>query len=149
MKNIKTYRLFESNELSHEEIKEYFYDFTDTTKYEEKCDVLRSGLNNFGDTYLEINFGIFPKEKLDILFECLLRFYDGTGFRSSNNIKSVTYMYENTEQVIMYKTRLMFFIINDEKYNDWCETTNKYYIRAGRKHEENIKLQKIFTNEKH
>jgi len=36
MKNIKTYKLFESNELSREEIKEYFYDFTDTTKYEER-----------------------------------------------------------------------------------------------------------------
>ena len=142
MRNIKTFKIFEDNKLTKDEVAEYFYDFTDNRTYYEKSELTQDGENGYGTLILEIDFGEFDDDKLDILYECLSRFYDATEFRPVSNIIKNDYVDEdNGEMVSLYKVKLLFFKCSDEQYQRYIIKMNKYHKRDKT---ENVKLQKLF-----
>jgi hypothetical protein len=136
MKNIKTYRLFESSEMDKSEIEEYFYDFIDDMTNKEKFQINRLGKNASGHKYISIYFGVFPEEKYEMFLECLLRFYDATGYRAVSGI-SKGYNRDGEE---VYEAKLNFFILTDDEYLEYADDINSFFDKYN--NQENEKLQK-------
>jgi len=135
---ILNFKLFEQKKLednfpSLEEVRSYFYDFTDEIGNvivnrevsDNKKNILKYILS--GDIpsyeYMSISFNsLFDEDKLDILIDCLKVLYSETEFRPFGCLWTEDYPSDNGNDVI---TKLgfagTFFRGSDEEYLKFCK----------------------------